>query len=246
MTEETGHPTEDLAGYALGALEGPAGIRVETHVATCVACASVLAQYRAIVSTLPIGLDPVAPPAEAWAAIRAEASRRRLPVGQGTGNRIRRSWRRAMWPVLTTLVASLLVWNVMLQRELTRRAPGPAPGPEVDALSRRPGRLVILAGTGQPGASARLFVAVDGGGHLAISGLTPLPRGRTYQLWFIRSGASAVTGGTFRVDARGLAWAKAGVPASLDEVRAIAVTEEPAPGSVSPTGQHLLEATTWR
>ena len=151
-----------------------------------------------------------------------------------------------MWPVLTTLVASLLIWNVVLQRELTRRAPGPVPGPEVEALSRRPGRLVILAGTGQPGASARLFVAVDGGGHLAISGLTPLPRERTYQVWFIRTGASAVTGGTFRVDARGLAWVKATVPASLDEVSAIAVTEEPAPGSVSPTGQHLLEAKAWR
>ena len=240
------HPTEDLAGYALGALEGPEGIRVETHVARCATCASVLAQYRAIVSTLPIGLDPVAPPPGAWAAIRAEARRRRLPVDQGAGSRVRPNWRRAMRPVLTTLVASLLVWNVVLQRELTRRAPGPAPGPEVEALSRRPGRLVVLAGTGQPGASARLFVAVDGGGHLAISGLTPLPRGRTYQLWFIRTGASAATGGTFRVDARGLAWAKAGVPASLDEVRAIAVTEEPAPGSMSPTGQHLLEATTWR
>jgi len=240
------HPTEDLAGYALGALEGPEGIRVETHVATCAQCANVLAQYRAVVSTLPIGLDPVAPPPEAWAAIRAEARRRRLPVGQDARRWARPHWRRAMWPVVTTLVASLLIWNVVLQRELTRRAPGPAPGPEVEALSRRPGRLVILAGTGQPEASARLFVAVDGGGHLAISGLTPLPRGRTYQLWFIRTGASAVTGGTFEVNARGLAWAKAGVPASLDEVRAIAVTEEPAPGSVSPTGRHLLEATTWR
>jgi len=151
-----------------------------------------------------------------------------------------------MWPVLTALVASLLLWNVALQRELTRRAPGPAPGPEVEALSRRPGRLVILAGTGQPRASARLFVAVDGGGHLAISGLTPLPRERIYQLWFIGAGASAVTGATFGVDAHGLAWVKASVPASLDNVRAIAVTEEPAPGSGSPTGQHLLEARTWR
>ena len=240
------HPTEDLAGYALGALEGPEAIRVEHHVATCATCASVLAQYRAIVSTLPIGLDPVAPPPAAWVAIRAEARRRRLPVGQGAGSWVRPTWRRAMWPVLTTLVASLLVWNVVLQRDLTRRAPGPAPGPEVEALSRRPGRLVILAGTGQPGAHARLFVAVDGGGHLAISGLTPLPRERTYQLWFIRTGASAVTGGAFRVDAHGLAWVKATVPASLDEVSAIAVTEEPAPGSVSPTGHHLLEAKTWR
>lgn len=240
------HPTEHLAGYVLGALEGPEKIRVETHVATCATCASVLAQYRAVVSTLPMGLEPVTPPPEAWAAIRAEARRRRLPVLEGAGTRVRPNWRWAMWPALTTLVASLLVWNVVLQRELTRRAPGPAPGPEVEALSRRPGRLVILAGTGQPAASARLFVAVDGGGHLAISGLTPLPRERTYQLWFIRIGASAVTGGTFRVDARGLAWVKATVPASLDEVSAIAVTEELAPGSVSPTGQHLLEAKTWR
>ena len=240
------HPNEDLAGYVLGALEGPERIRVEAHVARCTTCASVLAQYRAVVSTLPMGLDPVAPPPEAWATIRAEARRRRLAVGRGAGSWVRAKWRRAMWPVLTGLVASLLIWNVVLQRELTRRAPGPAPGPEVEALSRRPGRLVILAGTGQPGASARLFVAVDGGGHLAISGLTSLPRERTYQVWFIRTGASAVTGGTFRVDARGLAWVKATVPASLDEVSAIAVTEEPAPGSVSPTGQHLLEAKAWR
>lgn len=245
MTEEAVHPTENLAGYALGVLEGPEGMDVETHVATCGTCARVLAQYRAVVSTLPIGLDPVTPPSGAWAAIRAEARRRRPPARECAGIGVPK-WRRAMWPVLTTLVVSVLVWNVVLQRELTRRAPGPTPGPEVEALSRRPGRLVILAGTGRPEASARLFVAVDGGGHLAISGLTPLPRGRTYQLWFIGTGASAVTGGTFSVDPRGLAWVKATVPASFDEVRGIAVTEEPAPGSVSPTGQHLLEATTWR
>lgn len=246
MTDEAVHPTEDLAGYVLGALEDPEGILLETHVATCATCASILAQYRAVVGTLPMGLDPVTPPPEAWAAIRAEARRRRLPVLEGPGTRVRPNWRWAMWPVLTTLVASLLVWNVVLQRDLRQLAPGPAPGPEVEALSRRPGRLVILAGTGRPGASARLFVAVDGGGHLAISGLTPLPRERTYQLWFIRTGASAVSGGTFKVDARGLAWVKATVPASLDEVRAIVVSEEPAPGSGNPTGQHLLEAKTWR
>ena len=241
------HPTENLAAYALGALEGPEGIYVEAHVATCATCGSVVEQYRAVVSTLPMGLDPVAPPPAAWAAIRAEARQGRSPARGWAKTGGRPHWRRAMWPVLTTLVASLLVWNVVLQRELTRRAPGPAPGPEVEALSRRPGRLVILAGTGQPGASARLFVAVDGGGHLAISGLTPLPRERTYQLWFIRTGASTtVTGGTFKVDTRGLAWAKVIVPASLGEVRAIAVTEEPAQGSVAPTGTHLLEATAWR
>lgn len=81
---------------------------------------------------------------------------------------------------------------------------------------------------------------------MAITGLNSLPRERTYQLWFVRTGAPTVTGGTFGVDARGRAWVTVEVPVSLEEVRAIAVTEEPAPGSVAPTGTHLLDAQPWR
>jgi anti-sigma-K factor RskA len=83
---------------------------------------------------------------------------------------------------------------------------------------------------------------VDGGGHLAISGLPRLPRGRTYQLWFVRDGASPTAGVTFGVDPGGRAWAKVVVPPSLDDVREILVTEEPAPGSATPTGRPLLVA----
>jgi anti-sigma-K factor RskA len=147
---------------------------------------------------------------------------------------------------VAALVASLVVWNVTLQRELVRRSPGPAPGPDVEALSRRPGRVITLAGTGAPGASARIFVAVDGGGHLAVSGLSPLPRERTYQLWFIRTAAPAASGASFGVDTTGRAWAKVAVPATLDDVRLIVVTEEPAPGSAAPTGAPLLAATAVR
>jgi anti-sigma-K factor RskA len=146
-----------------------------------------------------------------------------------------------MWPVLSALAASLLIWNVVLQLELTRRTPGP----EVEALARRPGRLVILSGPA--GASGRLLVALDGvHGHLATAGLRPLAADRTYQLWFVRAGAPSMSGGTFRVDSRGRAWATITVPVSLDEARVIAVTEEPAPGSAAPTGIHLLEAKSWR
>jgi Anti-sigma-K factor rskA, C-terminal len=157
------------------------------------------------------------------------------------------TWLRvARWPAVAATVAALMIWNVTLQRELVRRSPGPAPGLEVEALSRRPGRLVILRGSGQPGANARIFVAVDGGGHLAVSGLPSAPRERTYQRWFLRGGASPVSGATFRVDSHGRAWVKIAVPGSLDEVQAIAVTEEPTPGSASPTGMHLLDSLPWR
>jgi hypothetical protein len=142
----------------------------------CETCAGLVTEYRAVVGLVPAGLEPVAPPEAAWGAIQAAArARRRSGAPSMLGN-----WLRvARWPAVAVAVAVLVAWNVTLQRELTRRAPGPAPGPEVEALSRRPGRIVILQGTGKPGASARIFVAVDGGGHLAVSGLDPLPQGRT-------------------------------------------------------------------
>jgi len=243
VTEEHEHPIENLAAYVLGALEDPERIRVESHVAACATCAVVLEQYRGVVGTLPLALDPVVPPPEAWATIRAEAERRRASTpGRGSTKSLP-YWRRVMWPVVAAVAAALLVWNVMLQLELTRRPPGP----EVEALARRPGRLVILAGTAAPSASGRLLVAIDGHhGHLAVAGLRPLPAGRTYQLWFVRPGAPTVSGGSFAVDSRGRAWVSITVPVLLDEARTIGVTEEPTPGSVAPTGNYLLEARAWR
>ena len=234
---------EDLAAYALEALEGPERARMEAHLATCATCPQLLAGYRDVIGALPCGLEPVAPPAAAWRAIQA-AGRQRTVHGRG-GRRALRAPRwlpRAVRPAMAVLVAGLVVWNVVLQRELARRAPGPAPGPEVEALSRRPGQVVILKGSGVAGASARLFVASDGGhGHLAISGLPPLAKSRTYQLWFLRRDASATSGATFGVDRTGRAWVSVTVPAPFAEVRAIMVTEEPAPRSDTPTGTPLAE-----
>lgn len=241
MMAEHARIVEDLAAYVLGSLDAEERRPIETHVEACPECARLVAEYRAVLGMIPAGLEPAPPPPATWRAIRA-AARARRPVPRWAPIATMWDWVRvARWPAAAALVAFLLVWNVTLQRELTRRAPGPAPGPEVEALSRRPGRIVILQGTGQPGASARIFVAVDGGGHLAVSGLGSLPPSRTYQLWFVRSGASAVSGATFRVDGYGRAWVKVSVPASFEDVRSIVITEESAPGSVAPTGAQLLE-----
>jgi len=245
VTGEHERIVDDLAAYVLESLGAEEYLRVEAHVRTCTTCAGLVAEYRAVVGMMPAGLEPATPPLSAWRAIRA-AARGRRPARRFPSLVMLSNWFRvARWPAAAALVALLLVWNVTLERELTRRAPGPAPGPEVEALSRRPGRIVILQGTGKPGASARIFVAVDGGGHLAVSGLASLPRERTYQLWFVRRDAPAVSGATFKVDSHGRAWAKVAVPASLEDVRTIVVTEEAAQGSVTPTGTHLLEATAW-
>jgi anti-sigma factor RsiW len=244
VTEAHERMVEDLAAYVLGSLETEEHLRVEAHVAMCPTCVGLVAEYRGVVGIMPVGLEPVTPPESSWRVIRAGARRRR--PGRSGSLAVLPKWLRvARWPAVAALVSFLAVWNVTLQRELTRRAPGPAPGPEVEALSRRPGRIVILQGTGKPGASARIFVAVDGGGHLAVSGLDSLPRGRTYQLWFARSQAPTIGAAMFAVDASGRAWAKVSVPGSLDDVRAIFVTDEPS-GRTAPSGRPLLEAQSWR
>ena len=124
-------------------------------------------------------------------------------------------------------------------------ATGPHASPVVELQARLPGGQILpLVGTGVPTAKARLFVV--GGGQqaeLAVDRLPPLPPGRIYQLWFAEPGQPIKTGGTFSVDASGDAVARVTIPAPLERMRAVAVTEEPAPGSPGPTGEHLLDWT---
>jgi anti-sigma factor RsiW len=244
VTEDHERLTEDLAAYALGSLTDPDRTRVDAHLATCAACVTRLTEYQAIAAVLPSGLVPMAPPAETWATIRA-AVRATHPGAprRGSVNR-RRRWILALrWPIVASVAASLLLWNIALERDLARYAQGP----QVEKLARRPGRLVILRGTGQPQASARIFAAVDGSsGHMAISGLPALPSGRIYQLWFVLNNRPAASAATFTVDAGGRAWVVITVPAPLEATRAIIVTEAASPGSAMPTTPPLLEARDWR
>jgi anti-sigma-K factor RskA len=238
MHDQREHVIDDLGAHALGALDEAARARVQSHLDGCEACAAELAEMQGVLGVLPVALPPVSPPPEAWTAIRAAARAPRR------GRAAPRAWPRLLaWPAAAGLVAILLLWNVSLQREVLRHAQGP----QIEKLARRPARLVILAGTSGPQASARLFAAVDGrSGHMAVSGLAPLPSGRVYTLWFLGINAPPVSGATFTVDGEGRAWVVVRVPLPLEETRAILVTEEPRDGSASPTGPALLEARTWR
>lgn len=241
MTEDREHLGDALAALALGSIDEVERGRVQKHIDTCDTCAERLMEFRAVVGALPLTLPYVSPPPEAWTTIQTAAQRRGTPAWRPT---VRSGWIRvARWSAAAALAGGLLVWNVSLQREVWRYAEGP----QVEKLARRPGRLIILAGTSRPQASARLFAAVDGrSGHMAVSGLSPLPTGRVYRLWFLRSAGPPATAATFTVDADGRAWVVVAVPGPLEETRAIIVTEEPESRTPEPTGLPLLEAHHWR
>ena len=233
MNEDREHPVDDIAVYALGTLEGRERSRLDAHLATCESCARRLADYRGVVGVLPLALPATPPPPAAWMSIQAAARSRPPRV---------RSWRTvfyaARWPAVTAVLIAVVAWNVMLQHELAWYARGP----QVEALSRRPGRMLILKGVAVPAANARMFIAADGGhGHMAITGLTPLSKGRTYRVWFIRAQGPPLVGGAFDVDSRGRAWVSIDPPANLDDVRAVTVTDEPLRGGTAPTGVTLLD-----
>ena len=233
MSDDRDHPVDDLAMYALGTLEAPERARLDGHLAACELCARRLTDYRGVVGVLPLAFPATPPPPAAWTAI-LDAIRPRAP-------RVRRwptLFYSVRWPLVAAVLLAVIGWNIVLERELARYARGP----QVEALSRRPGRMVILKGVAAPAANARMFIAADGGhGHMAISGLARLPKGRTYQVWFIRVQGRPLVGGAFEVDAHGRAWVSIDPPASLDDVRSVTVTEETIPGSTAPTGATLLD-----
>jgi Anti-sigma-K factor rskA len=129
--------------------------------------------------------------------------------------------RRVTWAAAALIIGALFLWNVELRQRLARIGEVP----EIGRLARLPvGPVVELVGTGTPGASARLYVRADGqSGELAVAGLSPLRSDRVYQLWFARPGEPPVTGGPFRVNARGEAIASVTVPLPLSQARAIAI-----------------------
>jgi anti-sigma-K factor RskA len=251
MADDHDEVRQDLAAFALDALDPAERARVETHLRGCEACQRELAEHRTVLGLLPHHLDLATPPPSAKPALLA---RLRMERAAGTSpclipsiarrlglwERLRPTGPTLRWAAAGLVIAGLLGWNVHLQRQVAN----PEAAVSVETLATLPdGRMVALLGTGRPGATARLFVDRDGRrGELVIAGLAPLPPERTYQLWFARPGQPTVTGGAFRVDGRGETVAPVAIPAPLDEVRAIAVTEEPVPGSPAPTGQHLLDA----
>ena len=245
MADKHDRLRDDVAGLAVGVLEPIERTWTEAHLRRCAACSERLEEYQATLGLLPHALPGETPSADGLSALLSEARRRARPAARGRvpgRETSRRRWLPRVRPVswATALACvGLLAWNLALHRQLASR---PAPVP-VEQLARLPdGRMVALIGTGTPRASARLYVAEDGQrGELAIAGLPALPPGRVYQVWFARAAGAPLSGGVFHVDGRGEALVVVVIPVALEAGRAVAVTEEPAPGSPAPTGPHLLD-----
>jgi hypothetical protein len=103
-------------------------------------------------------------------------------------------------------------------------------------------RVIRLRGT-EKGPAIEGHAVIAGGGQMVFYGaqFPALPANRTYQLWLVGSNGNAVSSaGTFSPDATSRAALQLNSPQLLAGVTALAITDEPAGGSLRPTGHKWM------
>jgi anti-sigma-K factor RskA len=236
MSHDPGRPEgheayrEDLAAYALGALDEREAAELEAHLAECEACRIELRWLEPAVDLLPRSVEQLEPPADLrnrlMATVRAEA-RDASPAGTEAGVRRRRPWRTMIWrPATAGAATGLLV-------------AGGVAGYLVHQPSDSSSVVAARGVSSAPGSPAGMLERSDGSAILTMSNLPALPADDVYEVWVERDGALEPS--SLFVPRRDRT-AEAAVPDGLDDADAVLVTREPRGGSRQPTSPPLLRA----
>lgn len=176
---------------------------------------------------------------------------------RGTG-REARGGSRAGWLAAAASVVLLLglgAWAMSLQGRLARAGQAMAQLEQeradlrealvqrdrtLDELTALQTRVIDLAAAGPRAPSGRMFWNTSTNAWTFFAhDLPAIPEGREYQLWIVTPDQK-IPGGTFRPDARGQAAHQATYQVPREQVRAVAVTLEPAGGVPVATGPIVL------
>jgi hypothetical protein len=227
--EEHERLRDDLAAYALDALEGPEAAALERHLEDCESCRVRLRWLRPAIDVLPASVEQLSPPEslrdELLETVRAEAGPRARTAS--------RSRRLAAWPTLALrpaagVAAVLLVAAGIGTGFLLRGSSDDSESTFVEARARAAVAEDASATLERQGDAAILHV----------SELPRLGRDDVYEVWVERGGATEPSSlFVLRSDRT----AEAAVPGPLGGADSILVTREPRGGSPQPTRAPLLE-----
>ena len=227
------HPLDDLALYALDALEGDGAEEIEAHLEMCALCRLELAAHEEALGAL----IEDGPPPELWDAVQSQIRADEVapingtalhPVGPSLAHLDQSARRRGMRRRLALLAAAAAVVAVVgvgvgTQLDNDGNGSGTLAGVSIDGPT-----VAVLADA--HGADVAHVVANDDGDVLVLEKLPRLAAQREYQLWSV-DGARPVSLGVLG-DGHDEA-----VPLSLPASTAkLAISEEPAGGSTMPTG----------
>jgi anti-sigma-K factor RskA len=224
MLQGPGHCGEDVAAYALGALEPAEAEAFAQHLKTCAVCRDELEAFQQVVDLLPM----TAPAFEASPKLRRRLRRAIADEPHPSAeqaSRPRRNWRPEWLP---------------------RPVLGVAAGLAVVAVAL----VIVLSGGGSHSRVVEAQVTGHGSASLKISGhraelvvqhFAAPPSGKIYEVWLVHGQrAPQPTNALFDVNADGNG--DVDVPGSLEGVSQVLVTPEPAGGSKVPTHAPVIAA----
>ena len=234
--EQSQHPHEEWESLAaISALDGLAPDdeqRLAAHLAECASCRASYSGYQLVAGKLAEGVPQVIAPPYLEARLRAAVHKqqtRRLPWSNA------RSWALAAAAVF--LAVALGVQNLQLRNQLAIQAAYPTIA-AVTAPDAQP--IVLTSSSSQATAGRFIWSPHQPIASLALVGLPKPASGRTYQLWFVQKDGTTLSGGTFSVDADGVARVPITTPAPWSTYRELFITEEPGSGSAQPTSTPAL------
>jgi anti-sigma-K factor RskA len=219
-----GHCGEDVAAYALGALEPAEADAFAHHLETCAVCRDELEAFQQVVDLLPMTAPAFKASPKLRRRLRRAIADEPHPVAAAP-SRPRRSWRPEWLP---------------------RPVLGVAAGLAVIAVAL----VIVLSGGGSGSRVVEAQVTGHGSASLQISGhraelivqhLPAPPSGKIYEVWLVHGKqAPQPTSALFDVNADGNS--DVVVPGSLEGVSQVLVTPEPAGGSKVPTHAPVIAA----
>jgi anti-sigma-K factor RskA len=238
---------ENLAAYALGALDADDIPALEAHLAGCQDCQSELADYQSVAMGLLQAVPQRMPPQELRRKLIAQ-----LPSQQTRTSKLfadvfgRISFGQVALVLGMVFLLGLNIFSALQIRELQKGQTELA-----ERLSQDQTAIAMLAYPSTQALPVHAEVEqitgsmlVDKDKNMAVLVLWNLPRveaGKTYQIWLIDSGGQRTSGGLFRpVDDWGYTTATDWSPRPLWQFVSVGVTVEPEGGSEGPTGSRVL------
>ena len=223
------HPTDDLAAYAIGALDEPEQRGVAAHLDACALCR---AEVRSFAETA----WAIAETAERDAPARlrgAIVGRAVQPARSSSFGEILRALRRPVPAVVPLALAVVLV--VAMAGYATARRDADHYAAAISSLAGA--RVVTLAATSAASSGMRASLVLPAGGAKPFLVLDlPAPaEGKTWEAWVIHGDAAARAGIS---DDRGVTTLELAVPLAPGDT--VAITAEPRGGVDQPTGAPLL------
>lgn len=222
---------DQLAAYALDALDESERSAFEAHLADCDDCRAGLEDFRRTAGLLSYGAE-TPPPPDALRERILEEARRERPTQSVVVLRPRRALRlTAMAAAAAAVIAlGLGIWAATLASSLDA---------ERDARANDARAAAILADADSTrvtlGDRGHLVRAPDGQSVMVVRNLPAAPADKTYEAWVIDAGGP-VKAGLFQGGGQQIVLLQQPVP----EGARVAVTLEPEGGSDQPTGDILF------